>query len=279
MALKPATGDGYGGEDLALVRQVCLHLATRLGDLLEDIAVVGGLAPSLLVDQDALSPSMEPHAGTRDLDLALALPLLSTERYQALRDRLQGAGFAPDVNREGNPTFQRWVTTSGRPMQVDFLIPPSLEEDRGGNLRHIEADLAAVITPGLDLAFLDRRWVTLFDVTPSGEQVTRAIPVCGPGAFTVLKALAFGNRGENKDAYDLFYVWRGVGVQEVARRLAPLRPNSHIDGALDIMNRDFTNHDGPGPRRAAVFIYGRPDDEVQADVVGEAQALLRLSGR
>ena len=126
MASKPATGDGYGSEDLALVRQMCLYLATKLGDLLEDVAVVGGLAPSLLVKQDALSPDMDPHAGTRDLDLALALQILSTERYQALRDRLQGAGFAPDVNREGNPTFQRWVTTSVRPTQVDFLIPPQL---------------------------------------------------------------------------------------------------------------------------------------------------------
>ena len=80
MAFKPATGEGYGSEDLALVRRVCLYLATKLGDLLEDIAVVGGLAPSLLVDQDALLPSMEPHAGTRDLDLALALPILTMER-------------------------------------------------------------------------------------------------------------------------------------------------------------------------------------------------------
>ena len=172
MDSKPATGDGYGSEDLALVRRACLYLATKLGDILEDIAVVGGLAPSLLVDQDALLPSLEPHAGTRDLDLALALPILSSERYQALRVRLQGAGFAPDINSEGNPTFQRWITTSGRPIQVDFLIPPSLEGDRGGNLRHIETDLAAVITPGLDLAFRDRRWITLSDLTSSGEQAT-----------------------------------------------------------------------------------------------------------
>ena len=279
MALKPGTGDGYGSEDLALVRQVCLYLATKLGDLLEDIAVVGGLAPSLLVDQDVLSPDMDLHAGTRDLDLALALPVLSTERYQALRDRLQEAGFAPDVNREGNPTFQRWVTTSGRPIQVDFLIPPSSDGDRGGSLRHIEPDLAAVITPGLDLAFIDRRWIPLSGVTSSGEQATREIPVCGPGAFTVLKALAFGNRGENKDAYDLFYVWRGVGIQDVARRLAPLQPNTHIESALNAIDRDFTSHDGPGPRRTAIFIHGRPDDETQADVVGQAQALLRLLER
>ena len=279
MAFKPATGDGYENRDLALVRQVCLYLATKLGDLLEDIAVVGGLAPSLLVDQDALLPNMEPHAGTRDLDLALALPILSTERYQALRARLQGAGFAPDVNREGNPTFQRWITTSGQPIQVDFLIPPSFEGDRGGNLRHIETDLAAVITPGLDLAFRDRRWITLSDFTSFGEQTTRPIPVCGPGAFTVLKSLAFGNRGENKDAYDLFYVWRGVGTEDTARALAALQPDAHVDYALNIIEQDFTEHNHIGPRRTAMFIYGRPDDEIQADVVGQARTLLRSLGR
>jgi hypothetical protein len=32
---------------------------------------------------------------------------------------------------------------------VDFLIPPSLDTDKGGDLRHIEKDFAAVITPGL----------------------------------------------------------------------------------------------------------------------------------
>ena len=31
---------------------------------------------------------------------------------------------------------------------VDFLIPQSLETDKGGVLRHIESDFAAVITPG-----------------------------------------------------------------------------------------------------------------------------------
>ena len=63
MDSKPATGGGYGSEDLALVRQACLYLATKLGDILEDIAVVGGLAPSLLVDQDALLPSLNQSQG------------------------------------------------------------------------------------------------------------------------------------------------------------------------------------------------------------------------
>ena len=63
-----------------------------------------------------------------------------------------------------------------------------------------------IVTPGVELAFLGRRRIELSGRTPSGAFATRTIPVCGPGAFTVLKALAFGNRAENKDACDLFYV-------------------------------------------------------------------------
>jgi hypothetical protein len=41
-------------------------------------------------------------------------------------------------------------------------------------------------------------------------------------AYVVLKALAFDSRGENKDAYDLFYVVRNYGVG-----LGWARPTSH----------------------------------------------------
>jgi predicted nucleotidyltransferase len=48
-----------------------------------------------------------------------------------------------------------------------------------------------------------------------GERASREIWVCGPGAFVVLKALAFRTRGENKDAYDLYYVIRNYDCQVV----------------------------------------------------------------
>ena len=112
----------------------------------------------------------------------------------------------------------------------------------------------------------------------SAALATRSIPVCGPGVFTILKALAFGNRAENKDAYDLFYVWRGLGVPEVAESLAPLQPSAYIYDALSIIARDFCSHDGLGPIGAAQFITLGPDDDIQADVVGLAQELLRSMG-
>jgi hypothetical protein len=53
---------------------------------------------------------------------------------------------------------------------LDFLIPPSREGDKGGQLRNIQGDFAAIIAPGLRLAFIDRVTATLKGKTIRGEE-------------------------------------------------------------------------------------------------------------
>ena len=278
MTLKPQNMDGYDSGQVQQVLQTCLYLATKLGDLLDEIVLVGGLVPYLLIDQDNLPMGVAPHPGTMYLDLGFALAMLDQERYRELALRLRDAGFSPDVTKEGTQRLQSWRMAADPPVIVDFLIPPSNESDEPGRLRHIQADLAAIIIPGLDLAFLDREIRTISGKLPSQAYAARDIPVCGPGAFTVLKALAFGNRAAYKDAYDLFYIWNDVGVQTVAERLSSLRPNGHVDAALEMIERDFFRHDGLGPIGVATFLTNGPNDEIQADVVGQAQQLLTSLG-
>ncbi len=244
--------------------------------MIDDIVIVGGLVPSLLVDQEDLPGNLELHPGTMDLDMGLSLAVLKEERYRELGLRLKDAGFEPDVNPAGNPTGQRWRTRSPISATVDFLIPPSLDADRGGRLRNIEPGFAAVITPGLHIAFEDKRRVEIAGHTLLGERTTRHVWVCGPAAFTVLKALAFRNRGLNKDAYDLTYTWRGLGIETVARDIEPFLDDPFVGQALTIIKEDFTDHDAPGPRRAGAFVSSGTDDEIQADVVGLARRLLSL---
>ena len=207
--------------------------------------------------------------------MGLTLAILNEQRYQELGDRLRGAGFEAAVNEAGNLKLQTWIAPGPYSVTVDFLVPPTEDAAAGGTIHHFESDFAAIVTPGLDLAFKDRRLRELSGRVSSGAMVTRSVPVCGPGAFTVLKALAFGNRTEPKDAYDLFYVWRGAGVDDVARCLATLKPSRFVDDALSVIERDFRDHEGPGPVGAARFIARRLDDEIQADVVGYARQLLR----
>lgn len=277
MPEKPIASKEYSTEQNQLVRATCLYLATILGDCMDDIVIVGGLVPSLLIDQNVLPAGAERHVGSMDLDIGLTLAIFEGKRYEAVTERLRRAGFSPDESEQGNPTRQRWkITESGRKATVDFLIPPANDSEQGGTIRDIQGDFAAVITPGLRFAFLDRKKIDLSGITIRGEKAKRSIWVCGPGAFVVLKALAFRNRGEYKDAYDLYYHIRnyGAGVQDIVDALKPMRAEVEVGKAFEILREDFSGHDTIGPMRVANFITGGNNDEIQADVVGFVLDLL-----
>lgn len=181
-----------------------------------------------------------------------------------------------DKNDAGNPTRQRWAISNAERVTIDFLIQPTLEGDKSGKLRNFEPDFAAIIAPGLRCAFRDRRQVTLKGTTLFGERATRNIWVCDAGAYLVLKALAFDSRGENKDAYDLYYVARnyGDGPADVAAKRRLLLDDTDAQRALSILKRDFAEPDAVGPMRVAAFVAGGKDDVLQADVVGFINQLL-----
>jgi len=277
---KPATSAGYPEAQVDYVRGTCLYVATKLGDLMEDVVVVGGLVPSLLIDQDNLEPGVERHVGTLDLDIGIALAVLDDDRYKSISSRLREAGFVPDTNDAGKMTRQRWRIDERATVLVDFLIQPSRPEDKGGQPRPLERDWAATIVPGLHLAFDHRVRVTLDGMTILGEKARRDIWVCGPGAFVVLKALAFGNRGQNKDAYDLYYLLRsfGQGVEDVAAEVQALLPDPSSQEALDILRADFSDHDAIGPSRAARFLADGRGDEIKAEFVSGVGKILVLTG-
>jgi len=274
----PSVAADYSSEDLGRVRATCLYVATILGDLLDQFVIVGGLVPSLLIPNLSLSEGEDPHVGTMDLDLGLALGLLDAHRYEDLTERLRGADFEPDTNEQGNRTFQRWKIEPSHQAKitVDFLMPPSNPEDEGGQIRNIEEDFAAIITPGLHLAFEDRDRIPLVDTTIYGENATREVWVCGPGAYVVLKALALRQRGKRKDAYDLYYVIRhyGQGIEDVYERLAPLLDDPNAREALNILRSDFCEPTQIGPKRVARFLYGEENDELQADAAGLVRELV-----
>lgn len=273
---KPLHGDSYPPERLDLIRSTCLYLATKLGDLLEDVVVVGGLVPSLLAEQMSKESRLDLHVGTLDLDLGLSVAVLDGQRYHAIRERLVLAGFEQDKNDQGNKTSQRWRSTEHPLATVDFLIGPPYLPARGGDIQHLSSDFAAIVTPGLDLAFIDRSLIPLQGQTLQSEVATRSIWVCGPGAFIVLKALAFGYRGENKDAYDLYYVlkYHGGGLMDIASRISAFGPHAASQEAVRILRDDFCDIDRTGPRRVAEFLAHGPDDEIQRDVVGHVVRLL-----
>lgn len=278
MADKPRHRSGYTAEDTELVRAACLTVAVTLGAYIDDLVVVGGLVPALLIDTDRAAPTEDLHPGTNDLDLGLSLAVLDDQRYAAISERLRAERFKPDESESGNPTVQRWKRGT---LKIDFLIPRPEDGANGGRIHNLEPDFGAIITPGLELAFAERVSVHIDGTTLDGHSAVRDIPVCGPAAFVVLKALAFGDRGEPKDAFDLAYVLRHApdGRPAVAVRLrAHAVDHAAIVGqAIEELERDFASVGSIGPRRAAEFEHLDPDDqdEAAADAHGYIDDLLQ----
>lgn len=273
---KPRTAAGYDSSYVRHVRDTSLYVATKLGDLIDELVIVGGLVPSLLIDQAHVA---DKHVGTLDLDIGMEVAILNNHRYEALTERLRSAGFGPDENQDGNPTRQRWKIDGPPKVTIDFLIPPSRSGDKGGQLRDIEKDFAAIIAPGLHLAFIDKRRIVLDGKTIRGEKARREVSVCGPGAFVAMKALALRTRGENKDAYDLVYLLQnfGEGVGDVAIALQPLLVQAEAREALRYLAEDFETADSVGPMRATEFLYDARNDAAEADAWGAVQELLARS--
>ena len=279
MTDKPRTAVDYTPDLTETARETLLYIATTLGDLSDQIVLVGGLVPSLIVPE---KPGVPPHVGTMDVDLALSLGLLNSQRYTEVSSRLRKAGFKPDTNVEGNPTRQRWVIkVAGKPTgKVDFLIQVSDFRASAGSQQNLQAYFTAFITPGVYLAFQDMLEISLDGQTIKGETANRTIHLSGPGAFIVLKALAVRRRNEPKDSYDLQHVLRYYGddLDDVVSRLTPLMDDPITTEALSFLSEDFQASTSIGPSRAAEFL-GTPEDvDFKADVVGAVRELLKKCG-
>ena len=282
MTGKPTVAAAYSPASVQLVHAAALYIATKLGDLRDDLVIVGGLVPGLIIPQSTLPVGRPLHVGTMDVDLGLAIGVLDQQRYHELAERLRNAGFQADLNDAGKPTNQRWrIESDSRIVTVDFLIPATLDTDKGGKLRNLEQGFAAIITPGLELAFSDKQLLTLEGETLHHEMASRELWVCEAGAFTILKALAFDGRGENKDAYDLIYLLQnyGSGIQDVFQRLKPLLKTQAAQRALIVLERDFTKVDSVGTIRVAEFLGDRDNETIRADAAGAVRSLLGLCNR
>ncbi len=277
MPKKPQTAAGYDATQASYVKATCLYLATKIGDLLDEVVVVGGIVPTLLVNQDA---APERHVGTADLDVGLTLAVLDGKRYEKLTERLRQAGFGPDETDDGKPTSQRWRIDGPPRVTVDFLIPPTGAADKGGRIKNIEGDFAAIIAPGLRLAFLDKVAIALDGTSIKGERATRTVQVAGPAAFVAMKALALRLRGENKDAYDLQYFVRFYdgGAARIAEAALRIKSEPEMQEALAYLREDFASVEHVGPKRAAEFLGDASDVNARADAWSAMWDLLdRLS--
>jgi len=253
---KPRIASGYVPAQTERAEQLLLEIWSHLGDYHDYLVLVGGLAPRYLVPQDHAPGAPIPlHCGTMDVDFGVSLAVADAEAYNGIRETLERIGLRPDVNERGNPRRHSFVMDhpSG-PVNVDFL---TTRYDGPDNLpRTVQGALVAIQAEGLRLALKNPLERPLEGKTLTGGIVNATLRVCRPVPFVVLKALAFANRREAKDANDLVYVLRYACGEpnRLAQQATPEeREADSFKKALRLMAEDFASPDHDGPVRYANF--------------------------
>lgn len=271
----------YSDYDAATTSRCERALVTLLGDLgpwRERVYLVGGLAPRYLTGQ--LPEGARAHVGTTDVDLVIGLALgdEAPETYRTLQNNLEKAHF-----EQREPSF-RWArVVDGMTVLVEFLCetdqvePGRIYRPKG---EHTGSRLGAFNVRGAQLVRYD---FIEHDIQAErldgGGQSRVTVRVANVLPYSVLKVLAFQDRHENKDAYDLvFTLLNHAGGPRVAGQAAsasPVAGQAQVSSALVLLGERFQDIGQDGPNAYASFLASPGDEEDKARLRQEAVATVR----
>ena len=284
---KPATFDGYSDQHTADCERVLVTLLRGLGPWKESVFLVGGLTPRYLVA--ARPPAVPAHAGTLDVDIVIDVQILAdTAGYHTLEENLRAMRFERSMNERGQRLSWRWQTRteSGALMVVELLA--DAPEIAGGRVEPLptEGNISALNIPHSSIVFdlhkvAEIRAELLGDAGIAVEAVKHADLV----SFTCLKAFAFDQRFEGKDAHDLVYCIEHAeegldGAAQMFREALEGRHSGVLRDCLSILRNRFVEEDQvegyrkDGPVAVARFELGEGDeaDQREARVLRQREA-------
>ena len=270
---KPATLDGYSDQYTLDCERVLMTLLRGLGPWKESVYLVGGLTPRYLVK--ARPPIVPAHAGTMDVDVVIDLQILAdTQAYNTLEENLKKMGFERAENEKHQKLSWCWQTRTehGGLMVLELLA--DAPEIAGGRVQPLptEGTISALNIPHSSIVF-DMHQVSEIEAELLGGDgvVVEKIKHANLVSFTCLKAFAFDQRFERKDAHDLIYCLEHApdNSETVAQAFRDERDGKHgqvVKNALAILRSRFAQvgetegYRKDGPVAVAKFELGESDE-------------------
>ena len=277
---KPQTISGYEDMVTDACERVLVTLLRGLGPWKDSVFLVGGLAPRYLVT--ARPPKVPKHAGTGDVDIVVDVGILTTtEAYSTLEENLKAMNFERAENEKGAKQSWRWRAEieDGTTMILEFLADSP--ELGGGKVKELPSDgnVSALNIPHASMVFDHHGTVEITaDLLNGKGRATEVVRYADIVTFTCLKAFAFDQRFERKDAHDLIYCIEnlegGVGAAQSAFAAALTGP--HAEAIREALTRLAARFRDPNPdesylRDGPVAVASFEDDE--ADVSADPDLL------
>ena len=265
------TRDDYKEPEVQACHSVLLELMTLLSEFRDNIVIVGGNVPPLLI------PSPEKtHVGTIDVDLALDHHRISNDTYQKIVKTLTSRGYYQKPAEDPFVFYRNIDIGGGRTITVEVDLLSGEYGGTGAGHRHQKIqDAQARKARGCDLVFDNAITVNIAGTLPDGarNEVTVKIPSIGP--FLVMKGMAIASRQKEKDAYDIYYCCRYYqgGLNAIIEATRPLVSNRLVQEGLGKIRSKFSTIDSIGATWAANFEVASSAEE-KARIKREAFELI-----
>lgn len=280
MNAKYKTAAEYSTDHTKACETALVALLRAFGSLKKDLRLVGGLVPRYLTP--SRPPEVPEHAGTTDVDIVLNITVLAAKgTYDKLKRQLKDGGFERyKRDTEAPPSSWQWVyAAGGRSIVVEFLQHTDNPEQSAKLVEIYGEDVSAcqILYAGVAHDWFAETEI-IVELPNNGGTVKETIRYADAVAFIVLKALAFNQRHERKDAADLVHVMQYWGSPEALagafnERLSTGAHAGAIDRALAALAANFCDEEGiPGYRKdgpSAVANFhglqeGEEDDRIRA---------------
>lgn len=252
-----------------------LELVRLLGEYRDDVVIVGGWVPELLMPN-------EGHIGSTDIDLALNHKTLQDPGYATVLTLLKSRGYEQD---EQQPfIFRRHVEVEGVAVtvEVDFLAAEYGGTGRSRRTQRVQ-DVRARKARGADLAFALNEKVLIEGELPEGSRDAATVQVASIVPFIVMKSMALAGRLKEKDAWDIWFCLRHYadGLDAIVEAFRPHLLHGLVREGLEHLGEKFASPEHVGPRFVADFDgLDDPDDRAlqQRDAYERVNYLLTQLG-
>jgi len=236
----------YSERQVEAARSVMLELSRLLGEYRDDIVLIGGWVPELL---------LSGHVGSIDVDLALNHLKLQEAGYATIEKLLLSRGYRK--GEEQPYMFYRTVNVNGEEIDVEVDLLAGEYAGTGKTRRHQNIqDIKARKARGCELAFELASEVTISGSLPNGGKDTVNIRVASIVPFIVMKGMALHDRLKEKDAYDVYFCLKNYpgGMEALIEEFRPHMTHGLVREALGKIAGKFATHEHVGPVHVADFL-------------------------